>query len=157
MDDYCKFWQNPDGGQETGYGQVIGQSPPPLGTVIGCGFEFPTTDRWRTREPAHSSYGRVFFTCNGELLVPDAFSGIYRLEDDEALFRDVYACIGIVRETEFQVNFGATPFRWKEANFEKVKWSVSGVANRLRNVHNEDDEGSDEELPVYSAGPSWRH
>ena len=151
MDDYCKFWQNPDGGQETGYAQVIGQSPLPFGTVIGCGFEFPTTSRWRTKAPAHSSYGRLFFTCNGELLEPDTFSGIYQLEDNEALFRDVYACIDIVRETKLQVNFGSTPFRWKDANSEKVKWSVGGITNQLRNVDNEGDEDSDEELPTYSA------
>lgn len=54
------------GGQESGFWEAIGGRPPAEGNTVGCGYEF-------------GNGGTLFFTFNGERLVPDAFKfkGLY--------------------------------------------------------------------------------
>ncbi|KAG6376875.1 hypothetical protein JVT61DRAFT_901 [Boletus reticuloceps] len=97
LDDMRKFYENPDGGQESGWG-AIGGRPPVAGDTIGCGYEFGTG-------------GTLFFTFNGHRLVPNAFKGLY-LGDAH----DVYAAVGVYGENAFTVNFGGDFFKWLPAN-----------------------------------------
>ncbi|KAG9316011.1 hypothetical protein JVU11DRAFT_3672 [Chiua virens] len=94
LDDMRKFYENPDGGQESGYWEAIGGRSPAVGDTIGCGYEFGTG-------------GTLFFTFNGQRFVPDAFKGLY-LGDKH----DVYAAIGVDGENMFTVNFGGDFFKW---------------------------------------------
>ncbi|KIJ17574.1 hypothetical protein PAXINDRAFT_9518 [Paxillus involutus ATCC 200175] len=88
LDDMRKFYESSDGGQDSGFWEAIGGRPPAVGDTIGCGYEF-------------TAGGAMFFTFNGERLVPDAFKGLYL-----GGVRDVYAAIGVDGETTFTVNFG---------------------------------------------------
>lgn len=105
LDDFRKFYQDPDGGMDSDFPQPVNP-----GDTVGCGYSFHTTS--------------LFFTYNGQRL-PDAFSGLYV----PRTAHDVYAAIGVFGDTSLAVNFGAAPFRWKEAN--EWRWRVEGHVGRL--------------------------
>ncbi|KAF9222967.1 hypothetical protein BS17DRAFT_782886 [Gyrodon lividus] len=111
LDDMRKFYENSDGGQDSGFWGAIGGRSPAVGDIIGCGYEF-------------AAGGTMFFTFNGERLVPDAFKGLY-LGD----VRDVYAAIGIDGETTFTVNFGGDFFKWPLAN--EWRWRLDRHVGKL--------------------------
>lgn len=106
-----KFYENSDGGQESGYWDAIGGRPPSAGDTIGCGYEF-----------AHGS--TLFFTFNGQRLMPDAFKGLYPGGD-----RDVFAAIGVDGENTFTVNFGGDYFKWSPAN--EWGWRLDAHVGKL--------------------------
>lgn len=58
------FYENPDLGQESGFREAIGGQPPASGDTIGCGHRF-------------GKGSALFFTINGQRLMPDAFMGLY--------------------------------------------------------------------------------
>ncbi|KIJ64571.1 hypothetical protein HYDPIDRAFT_90298 [Hydnomerulius pinastri MD-312] len=127
LDDMCKFYENPDGGQDSGF---CGGRSPGIGDTIGCGYEF-------------TAGGTMFFTFNGERLVPDAFKGLY-LRDGH----DVYAAIGIDGENEFTVNFGGDFFMWQPAN--EWSWRLNRHVGQL----SAPPAPIFEELPAYTLRPS---
>ena len=97
MDDFRKFFEDPDGGRdyipESSDSPVTSIQP---GDTIGLGFVF--------------SSGVLFYTYNG-IRLPDAFTGIYLPRQNQ----DVFAAVGVEGECDFEINFGADVFRWKEA------------------------------------------
>lgn len=104
-----KFYENSEGGQDSGYWETIGCRPPASGDTLGCGYEFGTG-------------GTLFFTFNGQRLVPDAFKGLY-LRDD------AYAAVGVDGENTFMVNFGGDLFKWPPAN--EWGWRLDGHVGNL--------------------------
>ncbi|KAH9477001.1 Protein ssh4 [Psilocybe cubensis] len=120
LDDFCKFFEDADGGRD--YTDSITQIRP--GDTVGCGYIFQT--------------GTMFFTYNG-MRLPDAFTGIYLPRHKQ----DVFAAIGVEGRCEFQVNFGAELFRWKEGN--EWAWRVEGHVGRLTGGPS----SADDELPSY--------
>lgn len=125
LDDMRKFYDDPKGGQESGFWEAIGGRPPGAGDTVGCGYEFGTG-------------GTLFFTFNGQRLMPDAFKGLY-LDGD----RDTYVAIGVDGENAFTVNFGGDLFRWLPGN--EWGWRLDGHVGRLSGP-----ETIVEDLPVYS-------
>ncbi|KAN0074637.1 hypothetical protein V8E55_011686 [Tylopilus felleus] len=125
LDDMRKFYDDPKGGQESGFWEAIGGRPPGAGDTVGCGYEFGTG-------------GTLFFTFNGQRLMPDAFKGLY-LDGD----RDTYVAIGVDGENAFTVNFGGDLFRWLPGN--EWGWRLDGHVGRLSGP-----ETVVEDLPVYS-------
>jgi hypothetical protein len=120
-----KFYDNSDGGQESGFWEAIGSRPPAAGDTLGCGYEFGTG-------------GTLFFTFNGQRLVPDAFKGLYVGDD-----RDAYAAVGADGENTFTVNFGGDIFKWPPAN--EWRWRLDGHVGRLSGPRT-----FAEDLPAYS-------
>ncbi|KJA17175.1 hypothetical protein HYPSUDRAFT_46700 [Hypholoma sublateritium FD-334 SS-4] len=120
LDDFRKFFEDPDGGRD--YTDAINHID--SGDTIGCGYEFQT--------------GTIFYTYNGVRLAP-AFTGIYMPRQNQ----DVYAAVGVEGCCDFQVNFGGELFRWKEGN--EWAWRVEGHVGRLSNAPNV----TGDELPVY--------
>ncbi|PPQ90262.1 hypothetical protein CVT25_013087 [Psilocybe cyanescens] len=120
LDDFCKFFEDADGGRD--YTNDMKQIR--SGDIVGCGYEFQT--------------GSLFFTYNGVQL-PPAFTGIYLPRHAQ----DVFAAIGVEGHCNFQVNFGAELFRWKEGN--EWAWRVEGHVGRLTG----DPSNFDDELPSY--------
>lgn len=120
-----KFYDNSDGGQESGFWEAIGGRPPAAGDTLGCGYEFGTG-------------GTLFFTFNGQRLVPDAFKGLYVGDD-----RDAYAAVGVDGENTITVNFGGDFFKWPPAN--EWGWRLGGHVGRLSGPRT-----FVEDLPAYS-------
>jgi hypothetical protein len=97
------------------------------GDTIGCGFEFGST--------------AVFFTYNGARL-ENAFAGVYVPRETY----DVYAALGVYGgPNEFDVNYGAEPFKWKEGN--EWAWRPEGAVGRLSGPSSR---VVDDELPTYA-------
>ncbi|KAH7924536.1 hypothetical protein BV22DRAFT_504225 [Leucogyrophana mollusca] len=122
LDDFQKFFEDPDGGREytRDITKIFSKD------TIGCGYVFST--------------GTIFFTYNGTRL-PPAFTGVYL----PRTAHDVYAAIGVEGANEFSVNFGGDVFRWTEGN--EWSWKVEGHVGRLSRSSGNEDEG----LPAYSA------
>ncbi|KAJ8520668.1 hypothetical protein ONZ45_g2516 [Pleurotus djamor] len=125
LDDLRKFFEDPDGGRD--YTDAVQRISP--GDTVGCGYEYAT--------------GAVFFTYNGQRL-PNAFVGVYLPRH----MHDVFAAIGVMGRTEFEVNFGAELFRWKEGN--EWAWMAEGHVGQMSGGSG----GPDDELPSYQAASS---
>ena len=119
-----KFFEDPDGGMD--YDPILSRFFG--GDTIGFGYEFSSSS--------------AFYTYNG-IRLPDAFGGIYIPRNQF----DVYAAIGVEGACEFEVNFGAELFRWKEGN--EWAWRVEGHVGRLSSTSGSLADG--DELPAYSA------
>lgn len=124
LDDLRKFFEDPDGGRDYVDSSLVSQIRD--GDTIGCGYELAT--------------GGLFFTYNG-MRLPNAFTGIYLPRHEF----DVFAAIGVEGESEFEVNFGADVFRWKEAN--EWAWRMEGHVGKIVGTSRE----YDNELPAYAA------
>lgn len=116
-----KFYEDGTGGRD--YSPVLRQISP--GDTIGCGYDFASSG--------------LFYTYNG-LRLPDAFGGVYL---PRAQY-DVYAAVGVEGACEFEINFGAELFKWKEGN--EWAWRVEGHVGRLTGSSSG---FADEELPAY--------
>ncbi|KAF9459199.1 hypothetical protein BDZ94DRAFT_1268808 [Collybia nuda] len=121
LDDFRKFFEDPDGGRDY-TDAVTGINS---GDTIGCGYEFAS--------------GTLFFTYNG-MRLPPAFTGIYLPRHNH----DVFAAIGVEGDCDFEVNFGGEYFRWKEGS--EWAWRVEGHVGRLGGGSG----AYDDELPSYS-------
>lgn len=117
-----KFFEDGDGGRD--YATHLKVHP---GCIVGCGYDFST--------------GAVFFTYNGQRQ-RDAFPSLYMPRG----LVDVYACLGVQGECDFEVNFGTAGFAWKEA--EEWKWKVEGHVGVTGQAGSS---GSPGELPAYTA------
>lgn len=120
LDDLRKFFEDPNGGRD--YTDALTHIS--RGDIIGCGYEFRN--------------GVLFYTHNGVHL-PTAFTGIYLPRQNY----DVFAAIGVEGRCDFQVNFGANVFAWKEGN--EWAWRVDGHVGRMAGGAS----GADDELPTY--------
>lgn len=124
LDDMRKFFEDPDGGMD--YDPILTRFS--CGDTIGFGYDFTASS--------------VFYTYNG-IRLPDAFGGVYVPRNQY----DVYAAIGVEGACEFEVNFGAELFRWKEGN--EWAWRVEGHVGILSGTSGRFAEG--DELPAYEA------
>ncbi|KAF4577299.1 hypothetical protein EYR40_009342 [Pleurotus pulmonarius] len=122
LDDLRKFFEDPDGGRD--YTEALTQVS--SGDTVGCGFEFTS--------------GALFFTYNGQRLA-DAFTGIYLPRHNH----DVFAAIGVEGRNDFEVNFGAELFRWKEGN--EWAWLTEGSVGGQMSGGPSD---AGDELPSYN-------
>ncbi|KAG5220653.1 endosome protein [Salix suchowensis] len=122
LDDLRKFFEDPDGGRD--YTEALTQVS--SGDTVGCGYEFTT--------------GALFFTYNGQRLV-NAFTGIYLPRHNH----DVFAAIGAEGRNDFEVNFGAELFRWKEGN--EWAWLTEGSVGGQMSGGPSD---AGDELPSYN-------
>ncbi|KAI0347813.1 hypothetical protein BDW22DRAFT_1403969 [Trametopsis cervina] len=124
LDDMRKFFEDSDGGMD--YSPVLSHIS--RGDTIGCGYDFTSS--------------AIFYTYNG-MRLPAAFSGVYV----PRTLQDVYAAVGVEGKCEFEVNFGAELFKWKEGN--EWAWRVEGHVGRL-SATSAGFSGGDE-LPAYHA------
>lgn len=125
LDDFRKFFEDPAGGKDYET-RVLSQANISEGGSIGFGYEFASNS--------------VFFTYNGKRL-SNAFRGVYVPRENY----DVYAAIGVEGDNDFEVNFGADPFEWKEAN--DWSWRIEG------HVGNFAGPSGGEDLPPYQEAP----
>ena len=121
LDDMRKFFEDGDGGRD--YATHLKVHP---GCVIGCGYDFFS--------------GAIFFTYNGQRQ-PDAFPSVYMPRGTV----DVYACLGVQGDCDFEVNFGTASFAWKEA--EEWKWRLDGHVGVTGQAG---PSGPSDELPAYT-------
>ena len=108
LDDFRKFFEDSSGGLDyktPGLPEKISS-----GDSIGFGYEFVSNS--------------IFFTYNGARL-QNAFKGVYVPRDKY----DVYAAIGVLGGTKFEVNFGTDTFEWQEGN--DWAWRVGGCAGNI--------------------------
>jgi Ran-binding protein 9/10 len=124
LDDLRKFFEDPDGGRDYVDSNLVSQVRD--GDTVGCGYELAN--------------GGLFFTYNG-MKLPFAFTGIYMPRHEF----DVFAAIGVEGECEFEVNFGADVFRWKEGN--EWAWRSEGHVGKIVGTSRD----YDNELPAYAA------
>lgn len=122
LDDLRKFFEDPDGGRD--YTEALTQVS--SGDTVGCGYEFTS--------------GALFFTYNGQRLA-NAFTGIYLPRHNH----DVFAAIGVEGRNDFEVNFGAELFRWKEGN--EWAWLTEGSVGGQMSGGPSD---AGDELPSYN-------
>ncbi|KAF7422439.1 hypothetical protein PC9H_010595 [Pleurotus ostreatus] len=122
LDDLRKFFEDPDGGRD--YTEALTQVS--SGDTVGCGYEFTS--------------GALFFTYNGQRLA-NAFTGIYLPRHNH----DVFAAIGVEGRNDFEINFGAELFRWKEGN--EWAWLTEGSVGGQMSGGPSD---AGDELPSYN-------